>query len=439
MKTRNPKISPPQISPRSDKQRVTEIRRYKLITPLFGGGVKAQQADPITIIRGASVRGQLRFWWRATRGGQFNGELNMMRARENAIWGSAAKKGDENTGPSKVTLTIKILNEGKPFQAVDSKGKPVANIGDQKSVYSYVAFPLRDAQGAKVLQSVEFEVTILYPPELGADVIAALWAWETFGGIGGRTRRGFGALQLVEHSINGEKQNIAWLSVNQMETELRKQLKTHVVKGEWPKNVPHLTDTLRMEIVSRSASEPLQAWKDLIGRFQKFRQQAARVDKETGVQKDQGLSVWPEANALRSRSRNTLKWPKNVSDPKLIDKFPRAAFGLPLPFHLPHDGNNTFTLQGDKLDAKGDKSYERLASRLILKPLPGANNQYVGLAAVLVGPDLPPTGLQINETLPVRKPVESKLDKAEASSEPLNRILHGQTDIIEAFLEYLKQ
>ncbi len=442
MKTRNPKklfpdTGVPEIAPKPNTQ-VTEVRRYKLITPLFGGGVKAQEADPITIIRGASVRGQLRFWWRATRGGQFDGNLNKMREKEIAIWGSAAKKDDKNSGPSKVSLTTRILNEGKPFVAKDSKGKPVTNIGDQKSVYSYVAFPLRDTQGAKVLQGVEFELTICYPNELEADVRAALWAWETFGGIGARTRRGFGALQLMEHSINGVKQIITQPSVNEIETVLHKQLVTHVGEGKWHNDVPHLTHTLRMEIFPKGSSSAQQALRELIGRFQRFRQQAARIDKKTGTQKDQGLSVWPEANALRSRLKKPLKWQENTN-PKLIDKFPRAAFGLPILFHLPHDGNKTFTLQGGKLDPRNEKSYERLASRLILKPLAGANNQYVGLAAVLVGPEVPPSGLQIKEDLPVQKSVEWQLDKSEASSQPLNQILRGQPDVIEAFLAYLKQ
>jgi len=455
MKTRNPKISPPQVAPCPDK-RVTEIRRYKLITPLFGGGVKAQQADPITIIRGASVRGQLRFWWRATRGGQFNGDLNKLRARENAIWGSATKKGDKDTGPSKVKIVIRDSTSGvedRPFEVVANKnGKPTPRPRSGSAAPPYAAFPLQPERENAIINmdtptvrtGIEFTMEISYPQEEGQNVRAALWAWETFGGIGGRTRRGFGALQLVEYSINGEKQSITLAQVKQMDTELREQLKTHIVKGEWHKNVPHLTDTLRMEIISKGASSPQQAWKDLIGRFQKFRQQAARVDKETGEPKDQGLSVWPEANALRSRLKKNLKWSKNVTDPKLVDKFPRAAFGLPLPFHMPHDGiphreNKTFTLQGGKLDPKDDKSYERLASRLILKPLAGANNQYVGLAAVLSGPEVPPTGLQIKENLTNQKPVKSNLDKAEVSSEPLNRILHGQPDVIEAFLEYLKQ
>ncbi len=44
-----------------------------LATTMFGGGVDAGSQDvatndPVTPIRGTEIRGQLRFWWRATRG-----------------------------------------------------------------------------------------------------------------------------------------------------------------------------------------------------------------------------------------------------------------------------------------------------------------------------------------------------------------------------------
>ena len=53
----------------------------EVITPLFGGGVEAGVNDPITLIRPSSIRGHLRFWWRATRGAAFSTAAEM-RQRE---------------------------------------------------------------------------------------------------------------------------------------------------------------------------------------------------------------------------------------------------------------------------------------------------------------------------------------------------------------------
>jgi len=40
----------------------------KLVTPLYGGGVRAAEVDTAMPIRAAGIRGQLRFWWRIVAG-----------------------------------------------------------------------------------------------------------------------------------------------------------------------------------------------------------------------------------------------------------------------------------------------------------------------------------------------------------------------------------
>lgn len=39
----------------------------ELITPMYGGGVKAGRVDCKMPIRASALRGQLRFWWRLLR------------------------------------------------------------------------------------------------------------------------------------------------------------------------------------------------------------------------------------------------------------------------------------------------------------------------------------------------------------------------------------
>ena len=52
----------------SPEERVYEI---ELITPMYGGGVVAGVNEQDRPVRVPSVRGNLRFWWRATRGTAF--------------------------------------------------------------------------------------------------------------------------------------------------------------------------------------------------------------------------------------------------------------------------------------------------------------------------------------------------------------------------------
>ncbi|MFQ3683794.1 type III-B CRISPR module RAMP protein Cmr1, partial [Roseiflexus sp.] len=90
-----PAKQPPKLALRPTDT-ITEVREYALITPLFGGGVNPASHDPVTVVRPAEIRGQLRFWWRATRGGQFGDDLNTLRAAEEAIWGGPVREENGN-------------------------------------------------------------------------------------------------------------------------------------------------------------------------------------------------------------------------------------------------------------------------------------------------------------------------------------------------------
>ncbi|MBI5811328.1 MAG: type III-B CRISPR module RAMP protein Cmr1, partial [Meiothermus silvanus] len=50
---------------------VVETRKYELLTPLIGAGSSPFINDLQMPIRGGSIRGVLRFWWRATCGNRF--------------------------------------------------------------------------------------------------------------------------------------------------------------------------------------------------------------------------------------------------------------------------------------------------------------------------------------------------------------------------------
>src|SRR5260370_13732341 len=125
---KQPGNPPPQVTPKRDDKVITQVREYELITPLFGGGVTPNEADPVTPIRGTEIRGHLRFWWRAWCGGkaEFNGDLTKMKKAEGELWGTAAKKTAKTTKEDKaqqeihqpVQISIEAINSGtgiKPF------------------------------------------------------------------------------------------------------------------------------------------------------------------------------------------------------------------------------------------------------------------------------------------------------------------------------------
>src|SRR5260370_23220018 len=117
---KQPEVSPPEvITAKQPDNVITQVREYQLITPLYGGGVKPAEADPITVVRATEIRGHLRFWWRACGGGRFNGNLAEVKKEEDAIWGKAYKKGDFTISQEQViqiTTDVDSSRRGEPVK-----------------------------------------------------------------------------------------------------------------------------------------------------------------------------------------------------------------------------------------------------------------------------------------------------------------------------------
>ncbi|MFZ4701399.1 MAG: type III-B CRISPR module RAMP protein Cmr1, partial [Candidatus Methylumidiphilus sp.] len=68
MKLRQPKstITPPreELPDRPTSAVWRESFQVTTLTPIYGGGTEAGVPDQILPVRVASIRGQLRFWWR---------------------------------------------------------------------------------------------------------------------------------------------------------------------------------------------------------------------------------------------------------------------------------------------------------------------------------------------------------------------------------------
>ena len=229
------------------------MREYELITPLYGGGAVAQEADPVSVVRVPSIRGQLRFWWRACRGASPTGSLTEMREAEEALWGMA---GSEKPTPSAVNLRLEVIDPGTQRSWRDISG------------VDYAIFPLRGSD-KRLVTGVKFALSVTYPTAKAADVAAALWAWETFGGLGARTRRGFGAVRCVR--VDG--QDVALPADKAaLETYIWQGLEKHVAPGEWPKDLPHLTAKMLPKPfkVTQPQQNVNQAWSYLVGQAQEF-------------------------------------------------------------------------------------------------------------------------------------------------------------------------
>jgi CRISPR-associated protein Cmr1 len=399
---------PPKVG--AAKKVVLDERTYCFLTPVFGGGVRVdgqhKLSDPRTPVRVPSLRGQLRFWWRACnpRGLRSSGDLLAAEAR---VFGSTE-------GPS--PLVLWIVKQPEPARDVAVLRDRFAAVEDRQA-RAYGAFPLRDPNegidhGVLHDHPGEWTVALSYPEELEEDIEAAFWAWAHFGGLGGRTRRGFGA---VEEVRRGHGKKLAGIEEG---------WKRHVsgVDAPWP----HLPswDERRLRRKKGCKDGPA-AQEYLLGILRRLRQGDIGRNKQADdvPGKHPGRSYWPEPDAIRKATG--VSSPDHSRPVTQVEAFPRAAFGLPILFHFKdrRDPPDTRLLprvkdKDDTLERKG-----RLASPLLLRPHRADDRSVEALAVVLVHP--PPDDLVLVLGAEARKkhPQAHKLKKDElpVRSRPLTR------------------
>ena len=400
----------------------------KVITALVGGGARSKQLDPVSVVRPQSVRGHLRFWWRLTAGASLS--VNM-RTAEAAIFGNTKQQS---------VLKIRITTEQSKLENSQDIGKWKQHNGKRKfhlddAVPSYAAFPFRqEAENqtpiTKVLTSVQFKLHLNFGKlgdEQQKQVITALKCWVNFGGIGSRTRRGFGALECEALMFNDEKS---------LKDLVNQYFCDHKLSTE-------------------AENSPDAAWQYAIQRLQMFRQVFDENEKSrnyvdnnpqappsvyVGIgrktksnSKSPSYSYWPEAPLVRRIVNQLRPLPHCFHDdghhpvmdravllqltPAEDDRakkgasaeeddsakkgaFPRALFGLPIEFWMkcqqwdrteprgqrPHRNLNgrqeQHSIKPKLVPAMGGKPLDRFASPLILRPIK-IGGQYHALALVL--------------------------------------------------------
>jgi len=324
----------------------------KLVTPLYGGGVRAGEVDQEMPIRATAIRGQLRFWWRVACG---HGEPSaQLFKRETAIWGGIAEAGPS---ASKVRVQIRnvgVLDLAAAHNYVPNHKKP----GELRSMPDLApwadGYALFSAQGklAQNRQIVEehpkvlaksgtaFDLALNLSAKLTdgqrAEVLTALRWWASFGGIGARTRRGLGAIKVKDLDP--------------------------VTEGEVAACGGQL-------VVRAPVAGATEAWKEAVGRLKDFRQKVGvgRNPPAPGTASPAGRSLWPEADTIRSLSGSAAA--RHAARVVRVDAFPRAAFGLPIIFHFKdaNAGDPTDHVL-EPADPSPNEKRDRLASPLVLRP-----------------------------------------------------------------------
>lgn len=318
--------------------------KCELVTPMYGGGVQSTVVDTKMPIRVASIRGQLRFWWRLLAKNKWKlGDAKAIRKAEFDLWGGMSD-GDEDGKASKVLLRITDMPSEKFIKQ---------NLQSYEDIkLPYVLFPaaneinevlkphkLLKAEGFAWKLDFAFTNALNEKSEKNEDgksqVIEALQWWANFGGLGFRSRKGLGAV---------------FISESDDFPQITKTLTTEEVAEA----------NCKLVVKTQTSSDALAMLRIAVEKLSNFRQ-AENIGRNEGQQHNRpGRSHWSEPDALRV-IYNTHAC-QHRPEHKAGKVFPRAVFGLPIIFHFVGHGEPRDT---SLIHEQG----ERLASPLILRPV----------------------------------------------------------------------
>jgi CRISPR-associated protein Cmr6 len=239
----------------------------ELLTPAFLAGAfqKAEDCD----LRGATLRGQLRWWWRTMHAGHL--EPRLLRRLETALWGAAGEG-------SAIQISLEPVEQRKPeqFRARDAVGylaygmregaRPMKPAGSKwvLAIAARAGEFRTNPKAEKVEASIE-------PSQVLEQASAALWLLTHYGGVGGKGRKGFGSLRDVAAGDIGTPQDCAKLAAR-----LRHRLGLN--PGGADRRVPSLDTMWRAEIPIR-ASDSGSALRAVAASYRDFVKSCDKPDR----------------------------------------------------------------------------------------------------------------------------------------------------------------
>lgn len=173
------KVSPPKEWPSpGTHNRFIEID-LEALTPIYKGGSTTEQIDEGRPFRAPSIRGALRYWWRATSAIPNTHELYK---QERALFG-----GVHGEDPIASAVSVAVLTQqSTPGRQPANKSYAFGLMTDETKGAAQNRLAHNNATGKL---RVEWRDT-----NAGKEIQRALKAWLLFGGIGGRSRRGAGSV-----------------------------------------------------------------------------------------------------------------------------------------------------------------------------------------------------------------------------------------------------
>lgn len=360
---------------------------YEIVTPMFIGG--ADQHDEPEI-RPPSIKGALRFWWRALhwetclreQGNNLNKAFAALYQQEAALFGAAAR--DDQYGQGKITLKVRLDNNQERLKTSKNQSLPDADPGQAyllgQGIYHFKNKFLRDA----ISPQQSFKVILKLQDKVEAKgVINTLLAFGLLGGLGSRSRKGWGSIairSLIHTDKDRNQHSIAVPTDNDSYKKCLSQIMGSMTETSPPFSA--ISGDTRIDI-SLHAEKPLQILSSIGTEMQRYRSYGTKK----GADSEHKVNGKPAEQNFKADHDLVLAFAKGErisSHPK------RLIFGLP---------HNYFYSNGTKVDIdaindpdinKKDKPKpNRRASPLLIHVHQFASGQTIGVHCLLKSTFLP--------------------------------------------------
>jgi len=352
--------------------------KIETITPMFLSGADQGKAE----LRAASIKGLLRYWWRAL---QAESDLGELRKKESKIFGSSGEKIEGSS------FSIRVSRSNK--QPLPNFKKEVQGMSDPVGYLFYSTFMQKGKERPYFHAESKFTVTLSSSSrdEKSLKIASAsFWALVYLGGLGTRARRGAGNI-----TVNRIEDTHGIL--NDIGLDFIPEGSNSVEVAEW------LIDNFESarRVINKNKTMFISEYSNLS--FSRFRISNA------------GHATWKKALGEIGETYKGFRRGKQELN--------KAVFGLPVENTKGRIGNGPI---------------ERRSSPLIFK-LIKVNNQYYWLALRLAGEFLPEGGL-IAERNRTQKPDYGIIDEfwTELKNKGKEYIL-SVPDTLSPLIEGIKQ
>jgi CRISPR-associated protein Cmr1 len=153
----------------------------EIVTPAFALGADREHAE----LREQTINGLMRFWWRAFFGSD---DLENMQKRESEIFGSTEKKSD---------LSILIKDKNLKINKNNlPKGSEIFNEGKSGFIHPYLSYGVSNKE--YIEPGSKFKLHLSYSGKNEEEILTSLFILTSFGGIGARSRNGYGSINIED-------------------------------------------------------------------------------------------------------------------------------------------------------------------------------------------------------------------------------------------------